>query len=148
MTYLSKREQAWWNRKAVGDRTVKFNSEADQIAIALVRAITIPQIKRALGMHSEFYIKCKHQDPPWMKVYDLDHIRHLNPVDIRVMLFITNLGFSYEETASRLGITFQSAHDMCQRAWRLLTKQASYNERATRVCRPSINENVTLKAVS
>ena len=134
MAFISKHEQRWWDSASASNRAAFFPSQVHEIATELTRAITIPNIKRALGMYSEFFIRRKKEGAPWMAVYDLEHIRHLNPTDIRVMLFVTNLGLSYEETSARLHITRRSARVMAERAWQQLTMQIPENQRVRSHC--------------
>jgi hypothetical protein len=115
-----------------------FHSECEKIAQDLSRSVTIPRIKRALEMHSSFYIKCKREERPWVAVYDLEHIRHLEPALIRIMLFVTNLGFTNAQTASWLNLSESSVEAMCHEAWRELRKQFEQNQRdITKVFRPA-----------
>ena len=123
MPYLHKSEQKWWDRESSRLRASNFYDETEVIARRLAKKITIPVIKAAIEMHSSFYVKAKREGCPWAQVYDLEHIRKLEPFDIRVMLFIANLGFSIAETANFLGMSERSVKVHCEEAWRNLTKQ-------------------------
>ena len=125
---------------------MNFHEEAKEIATDLVRAITIPRIKRAIGMQSEFFIKCKREERPWTAIYDLEHIRHLEPALIRIMLLVTNLGFSYAEAAAWLKISEHSVEIHCLEAWRELREQVSYNQKVEKKALLSTDDNVRIAA--
>ena len=128
MPCLNRSKQAWWDRESISLRYAKFNGEVEAVARRLAEKITIPGIKAALGIYSSVYIKAKREGRSWTLIYDLEHIRKLEPVDIRAMLFIVNLGFSVTEAARWLGITEREVRVHYEEALRNLTEQWRIDE--------------------